>query len=52
MTGQPRRHQAPDRSDAGRGNAPVVRRIIVVLIGFLVVSMAGMLALGIALYRS
>jgi len=30
----------------------VVRRIIVVLIGFLVVSMAGMLALGIALYRS
>jgi len=29
-----------------------VRRIIVVLIGFLVVSMAGMLALGIALYRS
>lgn len=33
-------------------NSPVVRRAILVMIVFLVVAMAGMLALGVALYRS
>ncbi|NIJ31510.1 hypothetical protein FHT00_003490 [Sphingomonas insulae] len=33
-------------------NRPIVRRAIMVMIVFLAVSMAGMLALGIALYRT
>ncbi len=33
-------------------NRPIVRRIIMVAIVFLGVAMAGMLALGIALYRT
>ncbi len=33
-------------------NRPIVRRIILVMIVFLAVAMAGMLALGIALYRT
>ncbi len=33
-------------------NRPIVRRAIVVMIVFLVVAMAGMLALGVALYRT
>ncbi len=33
-------------------NRPIVRRAILVMIVFLVVAMAGMLALGVALYRT
>jgi hypothetical protein len=45
--------QTPGHDAGGRatGNRPLIRRVIVVMIGFLAVSMAGMLALGIALYR-
>jgi hypothetical protein len=32
-------------------NPPLIRRAIIILIAFLFVAMAGMLALGIALYR-
>jgi hypothetical protein len=48
----PRDAQTEQRRPAATGNAPLVRRVIVVMIAFLAVSMAGMLALGIALYRS
>lgn len=33
-------------------NRPVVRRIILIMIACLAVAMAGMLALGVALYRT
>ncbi|WP_171009415.1 hypothetical protein [Sphingomonas sp. 2SG] len=44
--------QDAGRRDGAAGNRPFIRRVIIVMIAFLAVSMAGMLALGIALYRS
>ena len=53
MTRPDTRDARPEqRQPATTGNAPLVRRVILVMIAVLVVSMAGMLALGIALYRS